>query len=107
MKITVSLKTPNTLFSGNSSHIKGSVITTIGPIKANMILIPRRNVLKTALSSFLLISILLGVSEHFVTSSVFAVIAFMIKPQSIVIFPIIGFLVIRDVVRRRKEDRAV
>ncbi len=56
---------------------------------------------------FLLISILLGVSEHFVTSSVFAVIAFMIKPQSIVIFPIIGFLIIRDVVRRRKEDRAV
>jgi len=54
---------------------------------------------------FLLISILLGVSEHFVTSSVFAVIAFMIKPQSIVIFPIIGFLVIRDVIRRKKEDR--
>src|SRR5574341_267578 len=53
----------------------------------------------------LLVSIFLGVRRHFVISIVFAVIAFMIKPQSIVIFPIIGFFVIRDVIRRKKEDR--
>ena len=55
----------------------------------------------------LLVSILLGIKRHFVLSSIFAVIAFMIKPQSIVIFPIIGFLIIRDVIRRKKDNRIV
>jgi len=52
----------------------------------------------------LLFSILLGVQGHLVISSVFASIAFMIKPQSVVIFPVIGFFAIRDILRRRKED---
>ncbi len=55
----------------------------------------------------LLVSILLGVGGHFVKSSLFAAIAFMIKPQSVVVFPIIGFFVIRDVIRQKKEDRMV
>ena len=53
----------------------------------------------------LLASILLGIRRRFVLSSVFAAIAFMIKPQSIVIFPLIGFFVIRDIIIRGKEDR--
>ena len=53
----------------------------------------------------ILVSIVLGIRRHFVVSSIFATIAFMIKPQSIVIFPIIGFFVIRDIIRGKKEDR--
>src|SRR3989304_5095561 len=53
----------------------------------------------------LLASIRLGIRRRFVLSSVFAGISFMIKPQSIVIFPIIGFFVIRDIIIRGKEDR--
>jgi Gpi18-like mannosyltransferase len=55
----------------------------------------------------ILASILLGVRKHFVLSSLFVVIAFMIKPQSVVIFPIIGFFIVRELLMRKKEDGVV
>ncbi len=55
----------------------------------------------------LLVSILFGAGGHFVLSSIFAAIAFMIKPQSVVIFPIIGFFAVRGFIRQGKEDRSV
>jgi len=42
----------------------------------------------------ILFSIILGIRKRFVLSGLFAALAFMIKPQSIVLFPIIGFIAI-------------
>ena len=42
----------------------------------------------------ILLAIILGLKERFMLSGLFAAIAFMIKPQSIVLFPIIGFIAI-------------
>jgi dolichyl-phosphate-mannose-protein mannosyltransferase len=50
----------------------------------------------------ILLSVYLGLREKFVLSGVFAALAFMIKPQSIVIFPLIGFLALLPVIRNRK-----
>ncbi|HXG31215.1 MAG TPA: phospholipid carrier-dependent glycosyltransferase [Thermodesulfobacteriota bacterium] len=52
----------------------------------------------------LLVSILVGIRGRLVISTVSACIAFMIKPQSVVIFPVIGFFMIRDLLRRRREE---
>jgi Gpi18-like mannosyltransferase len=51
----------------------------------------------------LLLSVLLGLWGHLIPSAIFAGIAFMIKPQSVVILPILGIFVIRYVVERIKE----
>jgi glycosyltransferase involved in cell wall biosynthesis len=51
----------------------------------------------------LLLSVALGLRQDFILSGVFGAIAFMIKPQSVVIFPIIGFFVVRYILER-KED---
>ncbi|MEQ9618258.1 MAG: hypothetical protein RIG61_03680 [Deltaproteobacteria bacterium] len=45
----------------------------------------------------ILFSVFLGLRKHFVLSGLFAATAFMIKPQSIVIFPVIGFIAIKPV----------
>lgn len=50
----------------------------------------------------LLLSIAFGVWGDFIYSGVFAAIAFMIKPQSVVVFPIIGFLALRHVIKQKK-----
>ncbi|MER3445502.1 MAG: hypothetical protein C4291_01095 [Candidatus Dadabacteria bacterium] len=50
----------------------------------------------------LLISITLGLWGNFISSGVFAAIAFMIKPQSAVVFPIIGFIALRHVIKQKK-----
>jgi Gpi18-like mannosyltransferase len=55
----------------------------------------------------LLLSVLLVVQGRFVSSSVLAATAFMIKPQSIVIFPVIGFFTLRDIMRGKREDGVV
>ncbi|TFG74334.1 MAG: hypothetical protein E4H21_11025 [Thermodesulfobacteriales bacterium] len=47
----------------------------------------------------ILFSIILGLRKRFVLSGLFAAIAFMIKPQSIVLFPIIGFIAIDPFLR--------
>ncbi|MCI0454993.1 MAG: hypothetical protein L0Y68_08375 [Candidatus Dadabacteria bacterium] len=55
----------------------------------------------------ILASIILGVRRRFVLSSLFIVVAFMIKPQSLVIFPVIGFFILREVFLRKDEDDLV
>ncbi len=55
----------------------------------------------------ILASMMLGVRKQFLMSSLFLVIAFMIKPQSVVIFPIVGFFIIRDLIRRKNEEGAI
>jgi len=47
----------------------------------------------------ILFSIILGIRNRFVLSGLFAALAFMIKPQSIVLFPIIGFIAIDPFLR--------
>jgi len=47
----------------------------------------------------ILFSIILGLRKRFVLSGLFAAFAFMIKPQSIVLFPIIGFIAIDPFLR--------
>ena len=47
----------------------------------------------------ILFSIILGLRKRFVLSGLFAALAFMIKPQSIVLFPIIGFIAIDPFLR--------
>ncbi len=47
----------------------------------------------------ILFSIILGLRKRFVLSGFFAALAFMIKPQSIVLFPIIGFIAIDPFLR--------
>jgi dolichyl-phosphate-mannose-protein mannosyltransferase len=51
----------------------------------------------------ILLSVYLGLREKFVLSGLFAALAFMIKPQTIVIFPIIGFLALLPVIRGGKN----
>lgn len=50
----------------------------------------------------LLLSIAFGLWGNLVLSGVLAAIAFMIKPQSVVIFPVIGFFVLRHVIKQRE-----
>jgi len=47
----------------------------------------------------ILFSIILGLRKQFVLSGLFAALAFMIKPQSIVLFPIVGFIAIDPLFR--------
>ncbi|GJM16970.1 MAG: hypothetical protein DHS20C13_22970 [Thermodesulfobacteriota bacterium] len=47
----------------------------------------------------ILLAIILGLRKKFVLSGLFAALAFMIKPQSIVLFPIIGFIAIEPFFR--------
>ena len=47
----------------------------------------------------ILFSIILGIRKRFILSGLFAALAFMIKPQSIVLFPIIGFIAIDPFLR--------
>lgn len=47
----------------------------------------------------ILFSVYLGLRQKFMLSGVFAALAFMIKPQTIVIFPLIGFLALTPVIR--------
>ncbi len=47
----------------------------------------------------ILLAIILGLRSKFVLSGLFAALAFMIKPQSIVLFPIIGFIAIEPFFR--------
>ncbi|HWP92241.1 MAG TPA: hypothetical protein VNN20_08605 [Thermodesulfobacteriota bacterium] len=51
----------------------------------------------------LLLSVLLGLWGYLIPSAVFAGIAFMIKPQSLVVLPVLGLFVIWYVIERRKE----
>ncbi|MGE5443451.1 MAG: glycosyltransferase [Ignavibacteriales bacterium] len=50
----------------------------------------------------LLLSVAFGLWGNFILSGVFAAIAFMIKPQSVVIFPIIGFFALRHVIKQKE-----
>ncbi len=50
----------------------------------------------------LLLSVAFGLWENFILSGVFAAVAFMIKPQSVVIFPIIGFFVLKYVIKQKE-----
>ena len=43
----------------------------------------------------MLLAIILIIKKHYILSGLFAAFAFMIKPQSIVLFPIIGFIAIK------------
>jgi len=47
----------------------------------------------------ILFSIILGIRNRFILSGLFAALAFMIKPQSIALFPIIGFIAIDPFLR--------
>ena len=47
----------------------------------------------------ILFSIILGIRKRFILSGLFAALAFMIKPQTIVLFPIIGFIAIDPFLR--------
>jgi len=47
----------------------------------------------------ILLSVYLGLRQKFILSGVFASLAFMIKPQSLVIFPLIGFLAIIPIIK--------
>jgi dolichyl-phosphate-mannose-protein mannosyltransferase len=47
----------------------------------------------------ILLAIILGLRKKFVLSGLFAAIAFMIKPQTIILFPIIGFIAIEPFFR--------
>lgn len=49
----------------------------------------------------LLLSIAFGLWGNFIASGVCAAIAFMIKPQSVVIFPVIGFFALRHVMKQK------
>lgn len=51
----------------------------------------------------ILLSILFVVRGNYMTSGAFASIAFMIKPQSVVIFPIVGVLSLRNILRRERK----
>ncbi|MFI5322160.1 MAG: glycosyltransferase 87 family protein, partial [Thermodesulfobacteriota bacterium] len=51
----------------------------------------------------ILLSVYFGLREKFVLSGLFAALAFMIKPQSIAIFPLIGFLALLPVIRGGKK----
>ncbi len=51
----------------------------------------------------ILFSVLMGLRQRFILSGVFAALAFMIKPQSIVVFPVIGFLAIRPIIGTNKK----
>jgi len=51
----------------------------------------------------ILLSIYLGLRKKYILSGVFAALAFMIKPQSIAIFPLIGFLALRPLIRDRRK----
>ncbi|MEW6146070.1 MAG: hypothetical protein AB1598_13750 [Thermodesulfobacteriota bacterium] len=46
----------------------------------------------------ILLSVYLGLRRKFILSGVFAALAFMIKPQSLVIFPLIGFLALKPII---------
>lgn len=50
----------------------------------------------------LLLSIAFGLWGNFVLSGIFAAVAFMVKPQSIVIFPVIGFFALRHVIKQKE-----
>ncbi|GEM_PF-204243 len=50
----------------------------------------------------LLLSVAFGLWENFILSGVFAAVAFMIKPQSVVVFPIIGFFVLKYVIKQKE-----
>lgn len=50
----------------------------------------------------ILLSVYLGLRRKFILSGVFAALAFMIKPQSLVIFPLIGFLGLKPIFESRK-----
>jgi len=52
----------------------------------------------------LLISVSIALRGYFAGAVVLAIIGFMLKPLSIVIFPILGFLICRDIYIRRKES---
>jgi Gpi18-like mannosyltransferase len=52
----------------------------------------------------LLIAVSIGLRGYFTGAVVLAITGFMMKPLSIVIFPVIGFLICRDIYRRRKES---
>jgi Gpi18-like mannosyltransferase len=47
----------------------------------------------------ILLSVYLGLRQRFILSGVFASLAFMIKPQSLVIFPLIGFLALIPIIK--------
>ncbi len=47
----------------------------------------------------ILLSVYLGLRQRFVLSGVFASLAFMIKPQSLIIFPLIGFLALIPIIK--------
>jgi Gpi18-like mannosyltransferase len=47
----------------------------------------------------ILLSVYLGLRQKFILSGVFASLAFMIKPQSLVIFPLIGFLALIPIIK--------
>jgi len=48
----------------------------------------------------ILACVLLGMAESFVLSGIFAALSFMVKPQSIVIFPVLGFFLLRFSLRQ-------
>ena len=50
----------------------------------------------------ILLSVYLGLRRNFILSGVFAALAFMIKPQTLVIFPLIGFLGLKTLFESRK-----
>lgn len=50
----------------------------------------------------ILLSVYLGLRRKFILSGVFAALAFMIKPQSLVIFPLIGFIGLKPFFESRK-----
>ncbi len=51
----------------------------------------------------ILLSVYLGLRQRFIISGVFASLAFMIKPQSLVIFPLIGFLALLPIIKSRNK----
>ena len=51
----------------------------------------------------ILLSVYLGLRQKFILSGVFASLAFMIKPQSLVVFPLIGFLALIPVIKSWKR----
>ncbi len=53
----------------------------------------------------ILLSIVLGLNGNFIASGIFAALAFMIKPQSIVIFPLLGIIALKPIFTRGRSFR--
>jgi Gpi18-like mannosyltransferase len=53
----------------------------------------------------ILLSVYLGLKRKFILSGVFAALAFMIKPQTLVLFPLIGFLALQPVIETGSKLR--